>query len=403
MPSPNARFGLASGKRIIGGILSVLVLAALVPSTSIAAPRSRDLSARSVQWPKFHYDLASTGFNPHETILSQSTVGALQSKWIFPAGGLVVSSPAVVGGVVYTADSEGDVYAIDAESGSQVWHAHHGGGSSEDPAVSRGSIFLGSIDDDGFRALDARTGAQRWSLTLRGPVGTPSVVGNTVYVASDLGSVYAIRASDGTIRWEKDFEGGTYAGLALHAGTIYVGDSVGNCARALDAGTGEVIWIHCVGNQIYSTPVYAQGRVFISARDGNVYALDASTGGLLWIGVTGTDNFSSAAAAYGMIFIGAIDGKVYAFPQDCAATCTPTWTFQTGDQIVEASPAVANGVVYIGSEDHNVYALDARTGEELWHYTAGGFFNDAPAVVDGVLYIGCLDDNLYAFALPASG
>ena len=105
-----------------------------------------------------------------------------------------------------------------------------------------------------------------------------------------------------------------------------------------------------------------------------------------------------------MVYIGAVDGVVYAFPQDCTDPCTPTWTFQSGDQIVGGSAAVANGVVYIGSHDDTIYALDAMTGTKLWSYSTTGFgwFTDAPAVLDGVLYAKSYDHNLYAFALPSN-
>ena len=35
---------------------------------------------------------------------------------------------------------------------------------------------------------------------------------------------------------------------------------------------------------------------------------------------------------------------------------------------METTPIVVNGVMYVTTSFNHVYALDARTGEELWHY-----------------------------------
>jgi alcohol dehydrogenase (cytochrome c) len=46
------------------------------------------------------------------------------------------------------------------------------------------------------------------------------------------------------------------------------------------------------------------------------------------------------------------------------------WRFQTGqNQQIKASPILVNGILYISTPD-NLWAIDARTGRQLWHYTA---------------------------------
>jgi alcohol dehydrogenase (cytochrome c) len=46
------------------------------------------------------------------------------------------------------------------------------------------------------------------------------------------------------------------------------------------------------------------------------------------------------------------------------------WRFQTGQmQQIKASPIVVNGILYVSTPD-NLWAVDARSGDELWHYTA---------------------------------
>src|SRR5262245_59754700 len=46
------------------------------------------------------------------------------------------------------------------------------------------------------------------------------------------------------------------------------------------------------------------------------------------------------------------------------------WRFQIGQmQQIKASPIVVNGILYVSTPD-NLWAIDARSGDELWHYTA---------------------------------
>ena len=47
----------------------------------------------------------------------------------------------------------------------------------------------------------------------------------------------------------------------------------------------------------------------------------------------------------------------------------PAWIFQTEvKELLETSPLVINGVMYVTTSFSHVYALNARTGEEIWHY-----------------------------------
>src|ERR1041385_8131924 len=45
------------------------------------------------------------------------------------------------------------------------------------------------------------------------------------------------------------------------------------------------------------------------------------------------------------------------------------WIFQTDvRESMETSPIIVNGIMYVSTSFSHVYALDAKTGEQLWHY-----------------------------------
>src|SRR5215475_6358289 len=92
-------------------------------------------------------------------------------------------------------------------------------------------------------------------------------------------------------------------------------------------------------------------------------------------------------------------------PQN-VARLRPAWIFQTEvTESMETSPIVVNGVMYITTSFSHVYALNAATGEELWHYKhkmgpittyCCGPNNRGVAVLDDKVYLATLDSKLVA-------
>lgn len=220
-------------------VTAVVTTVSLQPAGASGTAPSEGLrpSVPAGQWPKFHYDLASAGFNPHETILSPSTVGGLQVKWTFYLRWASLASPAVVDGVVFAANHAGRVYAIDAATGIELWNATTAPYPS-DVSVSDGLVFVGTGHKDRLFAFDAGTGELRWSFHADGGVRSPLVVGDIVYAGTSSGHVYALRASDGTLVWTS-FASEIDTGLAADDGHIYAGDGLGGCVRSLNACCGR--------------------------------------------------------------------------------------------------------------------------------------------------------------------
>jgi outer membrane protein assembly factor BamB len=140
---------------------------------------------------------------------------------------------------------------------------------------------------------------------------------------------------------------------------------------------------------------WAQFNFAVSHSGLNPYEniLSASTAidlGLRWSYSTGTFGTSSPVVANGVVYVGSWDNNVYALN---ASTGANLWKFPTGAQVV-SSPTVANGVVYAGSADFNVYALSAGTGAKLGQFATGGAVYSPPAVAGGVVYVGSNDFNV---------
>ena len=84
----------------------------------------------------------------------------------------------------------------------------------------------------------------------------------------------------------------------------------------------------------------------------------------------------------------------------------PAWIFQTEiKESLETTPIVVNGIMYATTSHNHVYAIDARTGEQIWHYKhkmgpvtvyCCGPNNRGVAVMGDMVYMGTLDAKLVA-------
>lgn len=62
-----------------------------------------------------------------------------------------------------------------------------------------------------------------------------------------------------------------------------------------------------------------------------------------------------------------------------------------------SQPVVADGKLFLSAVDeHTVYALNASSGEELWHFVAGGRVDSPPTLHQGLAIFGCADGSIYA-------
>jgi len=92
--------------------------------------------------------------------------------------------------------------------------------------------------------------------------------------------------------------------------------------------------------------------------------------------------------------------------RDNVAKLRPAWIFQTEVmESMETTPIVVNGTMYITTSFSHVYALNARTGEQLWHFKPKlgpittfccGPNNRGVAVYDDKVYLATLDAKLVA-------
>jgi outer membrane protein assembly factor BamB len=148
--------------------------------------------------------------------------------------------PVVTGGgrVYVSSQKPAVVYALQSGTGDTIWE--HPAGPSPYPAyltLGAGVIFgavtrksFSSAPDAGdLIALDARTGRQLWKVSVAGAVGLgPTVADGVVYTGSNNGVLDAWKADTGRHLWGYHASDsiGTYVTVA--DGAVYFGTSDGH-------------------------------------------------------------------------------------------------------------------------------------------------------------------------------
>jgi outer membrane protein assembly factor BamB len=291
----------------------------------------------------------------------------------------------------------------------RIWTFHAGSLVEFPPAIGFGRLYF-STNSGNMVAINERTGKRAWHHRIhRCVAASPAIDGDVVFEAflnrppcnalgghGIDGEVIAFAVGFGRIRWRTPIGPSETSPLVAN-GLVYVGDWRGD-VYALDEHHGKVRWRFHTGGEVKGGVALAAGKVFVGSYDGHVYALDARTGKLVWrasaqprLGHTGRF-YSTPAVAYGRVYIGATDGKVYSFG---ATTGKLRWSRHTGG-FVYASPAVTGGLVYAGSYSHDFLAFDAATGKVRWRFHANGPISGSATVIDGVVFFATLRRKTYA-------
>jgi outer membrane protein assembly factor BamB len=275
------------------------------------------------------------------------------------------------------------------------------------PVIGYGRLFY--VNGGGtVSAVGAKTGKVAWRRrTGRCAASSPALDKGTVYVALlnrppcnaktvQSGEVIAFTTGFGRIRWRTKI-GPTESSPLVANGLVYVGDWRKRML-ALDQRTGRIRWAFRTGGLVKGGAALAGGTLYFGSYDSHVYAVNAKTGKLRWkasaqarFGHRGRF-YSTPTVAYGRVYFGATDGKVYSFG---ASSGKLRWSQSTGGYVY-ASPAVWKRRVLIGSYSKKFYSLDAATGDVQWKFKANGKISGSPTVIDNIVYFSTFAGRTYA-------
>ncbi|MFG2940218.1 PQQ-binding-like beta-propeller repeat protein [Streptomyces sp. NPDC048282] len=315
----------------------------------------------------------------------------------------VAWSMAVADGRIHASDGP-TLFALEAREGGDLWRL------STDAWVyslkaGRGTLVTGTRGG-GVQAWEASSGQRLWELSgaqtdFESPESGPSLHDGTVFVWQDA-RLRALDARTGDERWSYPIgDAASCGGVPVrltHADDGFVYASAGTRVIALDTATGRVRWHFEAPAVFLSPPAFVPGPavtgggIYLADYLGTVYALDATDGRDRWrIATEARASIEPVLVAGGHVHVGSGKG-LYTLD---AVTGTPKWRFQAGGDVVGA-PAVAEGRIHFGSTDHLLYTLKADDGRLRWKLATGGEITGSPVVRDGVVYACSKDRCVYA-------
>ncbi|WP_435360933.1 PQQ-binding-like beta-propeller repeat protein [Haloarchaeobius sp. DFWS5] len=355
-------------------------------STATASGGAPDETIPTTSWPQFGRDVSNTG--AADVTVTADDTPYLHRRWSTAESGAggVPGQAVVADGTVYTVTASGDLTAKDLESGTQRWSTAVAGDISSTfigadvlstPALDGGVLYV--VSRKQTAAVEAATGSILWTVD-RGGVGSPTVVGDTVYVP---GRSPGIRDDEDRYTFEpKEL-------------------------AALSIADGSTKWSVTAETQIRTTPAVTDGHVFVGMENG-VLAVDAESGETAW-----TTTFTTADEHPSTTTVTVADGTVYGQTSDTAfaldaASGSKVWTRAlgpepTGRSVLAPSflsAAVDGDTVYMTAddgtgthEDRTLYALDAESGSTKWTQDGSwwekgtGHILTAPTLAGGSIYV----------------
>ncbi len=250
-----------------------LGVAALV---TLAAP-----AARADDW-------GTPGLDAQHGRLSAERSGAAfgDGRWSYtpPSGARALASPVEADGFVVSADLDGTVTALHADSGALAWQVTLGSAIQGTPAIANGRLFIPAVGG-AIVALGLADGTQLWATDLGGMnVSSPAIVGGDLIVGAGLPGQFIIRldGTTGAIVWQSApvLEVFSNTPPAVASGLVVVGTNGGHY-YAFDASTGAARWDYRADGIVnIASPLIVGGRVYLAGgKDSDhVHAVDASTG-----------------------------------------------------------------------------------------------------------------------------
>lgn len=164
-------------KTILVLVTSLVAILTIFPTTSIAAASCAPADHPGGDWPTFGRDVMNSRHQEHETKIGPLEVPTLSPSWSFSTGGAALGvadlngTPIIADGCLYMNTALGDMIALNADTGEQVWRSHVeipvaglGGTFVSSPAHSDGLVIgLVNEQDKPFAiAYDATSGAEVW-------------------------------------------------------------------------------------------------------------------------------------------------------------------------------------------------------------------------------------------------
>lgn len=327
-----------------------------------------------------------------------------------PFHGAPKSAPAFDGVRVFSGTDTGLMRAVDAASGKQVWAFDAQTGASRKgiwsaPAVHEGRVHFGAYNGNAY-CLDAASGDLVWKTSCCDFIGaSPAIVprhGLVLYglefaQARAKGAITALSLSDGSIVWQHGNSRLQHGSAAYSAefDRIYWGTADYDLV-CIEPASGDIEWSFRTQRSIKYAPAIDEerGLIAVGSFDHHVYVLDARTGEEKGRFETADIVYTTPLFANGKLYFGSADKKVYMVDLD---TMTIEATAHTEGRVF-ASPVAYKDMIVVGATS-GLLGLDPDTLKRKAAWISPDGVSNAPVKVDDDLVVLTVKNDLYRVRL----
>ena len=294
--------------------------------------------------------------------------------WRVETERVLSAGPGVGDGLVVVAGYDGDLIALNAVDGGEAWRVDIEGESLARPVVHDESVIVYTIDGRlrGFSAFD---GSERWAieqsvpaLTQRGSA-SPVVVGNSVISGFDNGRLVAVDVSDGTIEWETvlappsgrsdlDRLADVDGGLAVVGQDVYAAGYNGRIA-SVAAESGQLLWAREISSPSGVSADW--NNIYSIGEQGEVLALLRRNGDDVWRQESLLRREPSPPVPFSTaVVVGDFEGYVHFFSNFDGRLVARE---RVGKGMITAAPVVMGDKLFVQSETGELAAFVVRIPE----------------------------------------
>ncbi len=328
----------------------------------------------------------------------------------------LIAQPVVADGRIFVLNSEGQVVAVDANTGATLWtvsilakgesEGDIGGGVG----YAGGTLYVATGSAE-VMAIEPGTGNIGWRVPTTAPVrGGPTIAGNRVFVITNENELLALDAKDGKRLWG-------FAGVAeptgilnganpsVEANIVVMPQSSGEIV-ALRVENGRQLWterlaaarqINPITNiaDITARPVSDRGVVVAVSNAGRLAALDLRSGRRMWDIDIGA--LQTPWIAGDWVFALSNEGQLIAVARDSGRI---RWSVQLNNfaterqrraPIVWTGPVLGGDRLVVAGSHGEALSVSPYTGEVLGRFVIGRSVFISPIVANNTIYF--LDDS----------
>jgi outer membrane protein assembly factor BamB len=276
--------------------------------------------------PGYGQNTVLVGTNKGDVIALDAETG--KELWNIKVSSEVLAAPQIADDVVIVRSLDGKIHALDARNGRRIWLHEKSvpaltlrGNSA--PVIDDGIVISG-FDSGRLSALDIASSRLIWDISIATPSGRselerlvdinadPVIVDGIVYVATFQGQLAALTLTTGRMLWNRELS--SHAGFSVDESNVYITDDK-SIVWAIDRFNGSPVWKQeGLSNREVTAPTSVGNHIVAGDFEGYIHWMNKITGAFsAREKISGKRILAAPVASGNVVYTYATDGRLAAY------------------------------------------------------------------------------------------